>query len=153
MRREKKKREKTINSLDHSLDLVAKNADFLSLDQRQFLLGQYHIIENDDFYEIYDTKTHKMLYGELFLVESAVAIVVKLKNKQISLISDIISLDNQYGKHHIDMMFYKNTYLHTKLGSDAMKLEITLNRYNESRDIAKEIKRKIRNMGYKLNNR
>lgn len=100
-------------------------------------IGNYVIRRSSHGHLIYNIETNKQEI-QTFTMAGAFA-YVNAKRKKLK-VERVLEIDDLISKHYLDCLFYKNTYKNTQ---NAVKKEVSLVRYEISKDKTERLKEKL----------
>ena len=133
---------RVIVSLYDEQDLIADGNDFI--------IGSVVIKKENLVYNIYNRLTGSILYSDIFLIESALLITKYQHSNDYVMLKEVISLDNKYAKHYLDLKCYLNSIKVRSSAGKYIEAQIAEDRYRIAKNDAKLIRIKIKNLSNKI---
>lgn len=140
-------RQIALHTLKEAIDLTALKSKDRPLIQRKgntVTVGRFRVVKVDEFMNIYEGK--KLLYSEVKLIETAIAIIECLLRKRTNKIGALLTEDKNYSKHYIDMKYYSRSM---REGPPENRC-IFQDRYLVSKDKARSIRQKVEQLRFQL---
>ena len=129
--------------LDKVIVRAYKNKSPIANNNKDIVIGELVIVNNDRVYSIVSRKTNKLLYSELFLIDAAFLIAKHHQLRHGQFVKQVLELEDRYAKNYLDMKSYTNSYHHAMLIEDNDVADIMQTRYEQAKHRAKKLKTEI----------
>jgi len=118
-------------------------------DGSNYIFGDEYIKKENGLYVIYNRITGKLLYTDIFLIESALLIANYMYDSNDKL-KEVLTLDNRYAKYYLDMKSYLNTIRSCNECGKYTEAQIAEDRYAISKNDVRCSRIKIQRMCDKI---
>ena len=143
----KTNRKELLEKLDRASDRAASVAISrgypLKISKKSTLIGNTFIEKNTDgLYDIFSLNRTK-LYKDISVFDIAVIIAQRYNTGEFLTIKKVLTLEEQFSKHHTDMIHYLNCLKGAKKHKDIERMAILEDKFQVSELLAKRIRNSI----------
>lgn len=134
-------KDKVLDTLEHVLEEVV-----LHIREDSINIGlvkdksSYYVKRVDDLYNIHRKENDSIVYSKIIDIDFVRVIIRCLDKKQYTTVREVLDIEQEYGKHVIDMMHYLHSY---KATTDAVLKETLAERFEVSKHLAMKIKNNL----------
>lgn len=144
MKPTRKTKQKFAALLDKVIITACDNKTPIAKDKQEIIIGDLIVVNNNSLYSIVNKHTGRVVFDEIYLVESAFLIAKVSQTGGLMELKRVLSLERNYSKHFLDARHHLNTCRTAGKAKDYKTLDVFQVRYKESKNAANYAKLSVR---------